>query len=69
MQDHPVAHSGRIGETAMTKTVFALAAALALSAAAGQALALNPQPLPPRWISPPIHGTHYPVRHVPVVHY
>jgi len=53
----------------MTKTVFALAAALAMTAAASQALALNHQPLPPRWISPPIHGTHYPPRPVPVVHY
>jgi hypothetical protein len=53
----------------MTKTVLAFAAALAMTAAASQALALNPQPLPPRWISPPPHGGHYPVRPVPVVHY
>ena len=53
----------------MSKLSFTLVMALATMAVAGQALALNPQPLPPRWISPPIHGTHYPVRHVPVVRY
>jgi hypothetical protein len=36
----------------MSKFALALALALASFAAAGQALALNPQPLPPRWISP-----------------
>ncbi len=49
------------------KLTFALVAALATFAAAGQALALNPQPLPPRWISPPVHGGNEPVRHVPMV--
>ena len=53
----------------MTKTVFAIAAALALTAAAGQALALNPQPLPPCWAGPHIPSTHGTVRHVPVVRF
>jgi hypothetical protein len=68
-QDRAVAQSGRIGETAMTKTVLAFAAALAMTAAASQALALNPQPLPPRWISPPTPPHPEPVPHVPVVRF
>jgi hypothetical protein len=53
----------------MSKFALALALALASFAAAGQALALNPQPLPPRWISPPVGPHPTPVPHVPVVHF
>ena len=49
--------------------LFALVVGVVTLAVAGQALALNPQPLPPRWISPPTHGGHEPVRHVPVVRF
>jgi hypothetical protein len=53
----------------MSKLSFALTLTLAMSAMAGQALALNPQPLPPRWSGPHIPGGKQPVRHVPVVRY
>jgi hypothetical protein len=48
---------------------FAAIAALVTLAVAGQALALNPQPLPPRWISPHLPPHPEPVRHVPIVRY
>jgi hypothetical protein len=53
----------------MSKFSLAVLIALATTAAAGQALALNPQPLPPRWVSPPVHGGNHTIRHVPVVRY
>ena len=53
----------------MTKFALSLAIALASFAAAGQAMALNPQPLPPRWSGPhlPLHPE--PAPHVPVVRF
>jgi hypothetical protein len=48
---------------------FALFVALMAMAIAGQALALNPQPLPPLLISPPVHGGHAPLPHAPPVRF
>jgi hypothetical protein len=53
----------------MSKLSFALIAGFVTLAVAGQALALNPQPLPPCWAGPHIPNTHEPVRHVPVVRF
>jgi hypothetical protein len=53
----------------MSKLSITLVMALATMAVAGQALALNPQPLPPFRVGPVINNTHEPVRHVPVVRF
>jgi len=47
----------------MTKTLSALVAAVLATAVAGQALALNPQPLPPMQIKPLFHGNHAAASH------
>ena len=52
----------------MTKMFLTLTTAFALTALASQALALNPQPLPPCQIQVQ-HGGHEPVQHVPVVRF
>jgi hypothetical protein len=52
----------------MSKLFLTLTTALALTALAGQALALNPQPLPPLQM-PGQHGGPHAVAHAPVVRF
>jgi hypothetical protein len=53
----------------MTKTFAALAASLLVAATAGQALALNPQPLPPHCAPDVPCGPHAPKPPHPLAHF